>query len=114
MLNEAKVRLILAESRNELAELEAKTNPTGDETVKIIRLTERIETLKVIVGDERKTLIKDKIKEMNMTEHEVIRGSLLVLESLLVQRGFTTEEEIQTSLINVVKHLRSRNGSSSN
>lgn len=114
MLNELKVRTALSEAKSELIELESKTNPSGDDTVKIIKLKERIETLKVVLGDERKALIKDKIREMGMSEGEVLRGSILVLESILVQRGFTTEEELQASLINVVKHLRSRNGSSGN
>lgn len=114
MLNENKIRTALAETRKELAELESKTEPTGDDTVRIIKLKERVETFRVVLGDERKALIKDKIKEMGMSEVEVLRGSILVLESILVQRGFTTEDELQASLINVVKHLRSRNGSSSN
>jgi hypothetical protein len=113
VLNEARLRTVLADTKKELTDLESKTNPSGDDTVKIIRLKERIETIRVILGDERKSIIKETIRDMNMTEAEVIRGSLLVLESILVQRGFATEEELQTSLINLVKHLRSRNGSSS-
>lgn len=114
MLNETRIKSVLADTKKELTELESKTNPSGDDTVKIIRLKERMETLRVILGEERKSIIKETIRDMNMTEAEVMRGSLLVLESILVQRGFATEEELQASLINVVKHLRSRNGSSGN
>lgn len=109
MLTETRIKTVLTETKKELTELESKTNPSGDDTVKIIRLKERIETLKVILGEERKSIIKETIRDMAMTESEVVRGSILVLESILIQRGFATEEELQTSLINIVKHLRGRN-----
>lgn len=109
MLTETRIKTVLSETKKELTELESKTNPSGDDTVKIIKLKERIETIKVILGEERRNILKETIREMNMSESEVIRGSILVLEGLLVQRGFATEEELQTNLINIVRHLRGRN-----
>jgi hypothetical protein len=109
VLTETRIKTVISETKKELTELESKTNPSGDDTVKIIKLKERIETLKVILGEERKNMLKEAIKDMCMTESEVIRGSILVIESILVQRGFATEEELQTNLINIVKHLRGRN-----
>jgi len=109
VLTETRIKTVLSETKKELTELESKTNPSGDDTVKIIKLKERIETIKVILGEERRNILKETIREMNMSESEVIRGSILVLEGLLVQRGFATEEELQTNLINIVRHLRGRN-----
>lgn len=109
MLTETRIKTVLLETKKELTELESKTNPSGDDTVKIIKLKERIETLKVILGEERKNIIKETIRDMAMTEAEVLRGSILVLESILIQRGFATEEELQANLISIVKHLRGRN-----
>jgi hypothetical protein len=109
MLDENRLTLMLEDYKNQLKALSSITTPSGEQTLQMVKLKERIELIKVIVGEERKKVLFDQMKDMNLTEWEIVRGSILVIENLLINRGFTNQEELQRNLIQVIKHLRDRN-----
>jgi len=109
MIDENRLTLMLEDYKNQLKALSSTTNPSGEQTLQMVKIKERIDLIKVIIGEERKKILFDQMKEMNLTEWEIVRGSILVIENLLISRGFTNQEELQRNLIQVVKHLRDRN-----
>jgi hypothetical protein len=109
MIDENRLTLMLEDYKNQLNALSSSTpNPSGEQTLQMVKIKERIDLIKVIIGEERKKILFDQMKEMNLTEWEIVRGSILVIENLLITRGFTNQEELQRNLIQVVKHLRDR------
>lgn len=113
MLDENKLLLLLEECRKEARIISDKTSQTPEELEKLIRLNERIDTLRFVIGEDRKKDLYSQLKEMKVTDLEVIKGSIYVLEQVLISRGFTNKEEIQKNLIAVIKLMRGNNASSS-
>ena len=109
MIDENRLTLMLEDYKNQLKTLSSTPNPSGEHTLQMVKIKERIDLIKVIIGEERKKVLFEQMKEMNLTEWEIVRGSILVIENLLISRGFTNQEELQRNLIQVVKHLRDRN-----
>lgn len=106
MLDETRITSILEECRKKLRSLETVAKETPDDVMSKVILKEKIDLLNVILGEERKRNLRDQVKKLDVTELEVLRGSILVIEQLLVARGFTNQEEITSNLIAVIKHLR--------
>lgn len=109
MLEENKLLIILNDSIKQLRTLDA--SPNSDENkLERIKLKERIGTLSVVLGEERKKYLQKQITDLNVTENEAMKASLLVLEQLLIARGFTNREEMTIQMISAVKNLREKNG----
>ena len=106
MLDETRVLLLLEDHKKEARTLSDKTNLTPEEFVELGRLNDRIDLLKLIVGEDRKKELFLQLKEMKITDIEVIKGSIYVLEQILIARGFTNKEEIQKNLLAVIKLMR--------
>ena len=109
-MDEARLGMMLEQSKNLLRTLEGVTSPTSEDVLQKIRIQERIELLETVLGDERKREIKSRLREMKVSEWEVLRGSILVLEQILVSRGFTNQEELQTNLLKAIEYMRKTKG----
>jgi hypothetical protein len=110
MMDEARLGMMLEQTKNLLKTLDGVTNPTSEDVLQKIKVQERIFLLETILGDERKKEIKAKLREMKVSEWEVLRGSILVVEQILISRGFTHQEELQTSLLKAIEYMRKTKG----
>lgn len=108
MLDENRILLLLEDAHKRHKVLNSSHKLTPEQNVQKVRLEERIDVLKAVSGEESKSELRDALKEMKTTEWELLRASILVIEQVLVARGFTNQEEIYSNLINVIKHMRER------
>lgn len=106
MLDEARLGMMLEQSKNTLRTLEGIVTPSSEDVLQKIKVKERIELLEMVLGGDKKREIKAKLREMKASEWEVLRGSILVLEQILVSRGFTNQEELQTNLLRAIEYMR--------
>lgn len=109
MLDENRILLLLEDAQKRHKDMMANGRLTAEQAVQKAKLEERIDVLKAIAGEESKQELRDALKDMRVTEWEILRGSIMVMEQILVARGFTNQEEIYANLINVIKHMRERN-----
>jgi len=110
VLDESRLGMMLEQSKKVLKTLEGVTSPTAEDVLQKIKVQERIDVLEIILGDERKKEIKAKLREMKVSEWEVLRGSILVLEQIIISRGFTNQEELQTNLLKAIEYMRKTKG----
>lgn len=110
MLPEPKIKALLRDAESRLRVLNGNPNPNNEQATQIVNLQARVASLKEVLGEEHKAMVRDQLRELKITEYEAMKGAVLVLEQILIARGFTNEEELQVNLINVVKFLRGRDG----
>lgn len=112
MIDEFNLIALLEQTRKDARLLSSKKSLTDEENLNLIKLNERIETLKVVIGEDRKKELYSQLKDMKITDLELLKASIYVVEQVLISRGLTNREEIQKSLITVIKSIREKNAAS--
>jgi len=108
MLDETHLLSLLEKTRKDARALSDKSKLSEAENLHLIKLNERIDTLKLVVGEDRKKELFQTLKDLKITDSELIKASIYVIEQLLIARGFTDKEEIQRNLLAVVRSFREK------
>lgn len=106
MLDENRLLSLLDDYQKKLRSLEAVAKETPDDVMAKAILREKINLLGIVLGEDRKRLLRDEIKKLDVSELEILRGSILVIEQILITRGLTNQEDITSNLLAVIKRLR--------
>lgn len=109
MLDETRTLLLIEDTKKDIRTLSDKKSLSSEESLQLVKLNERLDTLKFIAGEDRKKELYKQLLDLKITDIEVIKASIYVLEQILIARGFTNKEEIQQSLISVIKMMREKN-----
>lgn len=112
MLDETNLMSLLEQTRKDARTLSDKSKLSEAESLYLVKLNERIDTLKLVVGEDRKKELYKTLKEMKITDSELIKASIYVLEQVLISRGFTSKEEIQLNLLAVIRSFREKQNAS--
>lgn len=108
MLDEINLISLLEQTRKDARLLSGKAKLTEEESLNLVKLNERISTLSLVVGEDRKKDLYLQLKDMKITDIELIKASLYTLEQILISRGLTDKETIQKSLIAVIRSFREK------
>ena len=108
MIDEINLIALLEQTRKDARILSDKKKLSDVENLHLVKLNERISTLSLIVGEDRKKDLYHQLKEMKITDIELIKASIFVLEQTLISRGLTDKESIQKNLIAVIRSFREK------